>query len=71
MPNVDKQCVTHHYACDCREAAMRNLVTAYRRIALRLQKGLPCAELWLHVERFESQLNYNSMSFLKEERFKR
>jgi len=24
--NVDKGCVTHHHACDCREAAMKKLV---------------------------------------------
>jgi hypothetical protein len=23
--NVDKDCVTHHHACDCREAAMKKL----------------------------------------------
>jgi hypothetical protein len=22
-PNVDKECVTHHYACDCREERFR------------------------------------------------
>jgi rubrerythrin len=23
MPNVDRECVTHHYACDCREARFK------------------------------------------------
>ncbi len=24
--NVDKGCVTHHFACDCREAAIKKLI---------------------------------------------
>lgn len=26
MPNVDKKCITHHYACDCREEKMHQII---------------------------------------------
>ncbi len=25
MPGVDRECITHHHACDCREAASQEL----------------------------------------------
>lgn len=28
MPNVDRECVTHHYACDCREEAFAQTLRA-------------------------------------------
>lgn len=28
MPNVDKKCITHHYACDCREATLQRYIRA-------------------------------------------
>lgn len=26
MPNVDRECITHHFACECREEKIRELV---------------------------------------------
>jgi hypothetical protein len=31
MPGVDHRCVAHHYACDCREATVRDIVGVIRR----------------------------------------
>jgi len=27
MPNVDRECVTHHHACDCQEAKLQDEIT--------------------------------------------
>ena len=29
MPNVDKKCTTHHYACDCREEDIKYLLSYF------------------------------------------
>lgn len=28
MPTVDKECVTHHYACECRERVLQDYIKA-------------------------------------------
>jgi hypothetical protein len=32
MPNVDKGCTTHSYACDCREEQLREVYTLIRYV---------------------------------------
>ena len=32
MPSVDRECITHHYACACREARLGHLVETARRL---------------------------------------
>ena len=33
MPGVDRECTTHHYACDCREAKFAALEAENERLA--------------------------------------
>ena len=32
MPNVERECVTHHYACDCREERFKCMEAALRAV---------------------------------------
>jgi hypothetical protein len=40
MPGVDRQCVTHHDACDCREAARREREQALQARVAQLEAAL-------------------------------
>ena len=35
-----KECVTHHHACDCREAALADEIAALKTENERMRKGL-------------------------------
>ena len=37
MPGVDRECTTHHHACDCREAKFAALEAENERLVKRLQ----------------------------------
>jgi hypothetical protein len=41
MPNVDRECITHHYACDCREEKFRKLESENNRMKELLCEVLP------------------------------
>ena len=40
MPGVDRECVTHHYACACREAGMAAIVKAAEKAVAAYQDGI-------------------------------
>jgi hypothetical protein len=41
--SVVRRCVTHHYACDCREFATRQLVEDLFDLAREWKQGASCA----------------------------
>ena len=59
MPHVDRECITHHHACDCREAHFK-----------RLEERLRAAEAVLEKEAFIRGANpdYFNMGRLHAER---
>jgi hypothetical protein len=32
MAEIDYRCVTHHYACDCREAKMQRIIEEAKKV---------------------------------------
>ena len=60
MPGVDRDCTTHHYACECREEAMKDLDMLYRRIihAMDSEPSYKARELYGHLAKFRERLGY-------------
>jgi hypothetical protein len=56
MPNVERECVTHHYACDCREAKFKRMEAenaelrraegVYESLWIAAVKALRAIEWW-------------------------
>ena len=38
MPNVDKECTTHHFACECREKNIRGLLWIAKEACEELER---------------------------------
>jgi hypothetical protein len=50
MPGVDKDCVTHHYACECREQYFMDLEAALMQLVSEVEE----ADHWLrHTEAWD------------------
>lgn len=49
MPGVDRECVTHHHACDCREARFRDLINAFDKYIAFLDKANQSPIMLAHV----------------------
>jgi len=45
-----KECTTHHYACDCREAAFKKLVDCIKLIEFQATRGFPTWQEWTYLE---------------------
>lgn len=43
-PGVDRECTTHHYACDCREAAHKAEIARLRTLGDALAEELEATE---------------------------
>jgi len=42
MPGVDRECTTHHHACDCREAKFAALEAENERLRAALEQSTGC-----------------------------
>jgi len=64
MANVDKECVTHHYACDCREEVLQRYIRARENCKANpssIKYLRECSIAWEELKKLKHKENENAI----------